>query len=177
MELHLPRGLAFSIKRVIDDRQAQAEGVSTVDPELMGAAGHRLEGDPGVGPFKGKPLEMSQPHLTMDGVIDLVRTPVRVQAEGELNGAALLRQVTLEKSEIVLLGPSFLKLDRKVALGFPGEGQDEEAGGVHIKPMNLWVRGSGRVGEADPMGDRVSFFWTAARNRKEAGGLIHDDDV
>ena len=139
VEFELTEASAVPIEVVPHNGNAEAFGVGRVDAELVGASGNGVEGDAGLIVFNADLLPLGGADLAVDFVVDLVWAIVDIETEREGNRSFVLGEDSVEESEIVFFDGAVLELDREMAMGFGGESEDHEAGGVHVETVRGWV--------------------------------------
>lgn len=110
-----------------------------MDPQLVGAPGLWFEMNAGDAIFHCQFSPAGDANLAMDFVVDLVGSVVDIEAEGKGDGSFLRCNFAIEESLVDFLRLVVLKLNGEIAVGFRGEGQNEEPRGVHVEPMNRRV--------------------------------------
>ena len=120
-----------------------------MDSDLVGSSGDGVESDAGEAVLDRDFLPMGGAHFTVDLIVDLMGAIFDIEAEGERNGAFIAIKDTLEKGDVMLLRLAFLKLPGEITMSLLGQGEHEEAGGVHVKAMDRGLRNAACDGGAN----------------------------
>ncbi len=177
VEFELVSFFSVAVEVVADDGDAKSFGVGRVDTELVGASGDGGEFDTGVLAFDGLFFPVGDPYFSVNLVVDLNGAVVDIETEGEGDGAAVLGGDSFDDGEVGFGGLAFLELDGKVAVGCFGEGEDHEPGGIHVEPVDGWLRNAvGELGE-DAVGDGVESFGPTPGDGEQSPGFVNDDKV
>jgi len=151
MEQHLSWLPSLAIEPVANDGDAQAQRMSGVQAQLMGAPGQGGEFDPAALAFDALEPPAADAHLPVQRVMDLVGPVVRVQAEWQGDFARLPAQSSFQQGDISLVHQSFRKLEGKMAMGRAGPGHNHQAGGIHVEPVYGWLVDAVREQRLDPV--------------------------
>ena len=177
VEFELSGASAVPVEVIAYDGDAEAFGVGRMDAELVGASGNGVEGDAGLIVFNADLLPLGGADLAVDFVVDLIRAIADIEPERKGNCSLVLGEDSIEESEIVFFDSAILKLDREMAMGFGGESEDHEAGGVHVETVRGWVGNTLRDELANAVNDRVDFFGAPSGVREETAFFFNDNDV
>ena len=101
-----------AIKSVADDRMADAEGMGSVNAQLMGAAGLWLEFDACRVAVALEDLPIANAELAVLGVVDLFGPVGPVDSEGQLDMPRFACDLAFEKRGVGLGDPALFKLAR-----------------------------------------------------------------
>ncbi len=154
------RGPIFTVavEKIADDRAVETKMVSTVQPQLMGTAGERLEAESGGPGLHGESLPAGDAGFAPFGVVNLQGAVFHIKAKGEADLARFLRHKTFYHCFIKLFHfPSF-KLAGEVAVGRLCAGKDQQPGGCHIQPVHRRLLRHVKVDPAQPGGEAVLFL-------------------
>lgn len=90
VKLHFSWLIAISIKRIIYDRDAKALLVRRVHSELVRATCDGVKSDAGETILDPNFVPMGDPYFPMNVVVDLVRTILDIEPEGERDCAFIV---------------------------------------------------------------------------------------
>ncbi len=116
-------------------------------------------------------------HFSVDLVVDLVGAVIDIESEGESDGTFAFVKFAVEEGEVVLVGLALLELAGEIPMGFGGEGKDDEAGGVHIEPVDRGLINAAGDGVPDAVRNGVDLLGAASRDGEEAAGFFDNDDL
>ena len=121
-----------TVAQVTGDREVE---IGEVRPNLVRAAGERVECQQGVAAARGEHL-VRRHRLAAVGD-DCHPLPVaRIAADGRLHPAAGRRRVAPHEGEVLLLDRALAELAHEARLGLVGLRHQEEPGGVLVEPMH-----------------------------------------
>lgn len=108
--------------------------------------------------------------------MDLVRAVFWIEAEGELDVSVVLGEYAIEQGDVLFVDEALLELVGELPVCAAGEGEKEDAGGVHIQPMHggvfdFRVKSAGNEG-----GGTGLIFWSPAGRAEQSAGFIYHDD-
>lgn len=143
-------------------------------PELMGTSGQWRELYPGQSPFDTQSVPASAAHFAMDGIEDLLRAIVHIEAKGQVDLAACCLDDPFDNRGIFFYHRPSLELPGEKTMGLGGYGHDHQAGSLHIQAMHRRLGDHLRQAVAQSGGHAILFFRATARYGQETSWLIDD---
>lgn len=152
-------------------------GRGGMDAELVAAARDGLKGDAGAVDLAGENAVARLGGPSVDEVDDLHGAVVDVGAQREVDEAVVGGDVALEERGVAFLHGAALEHHGEVALGLGREGDQQQAGSLHVEPVNDHGARGVREHAAHAGDDAVGLVGPFSGNGEEAGWLVDDDEI
>ena len=167
-------GFPAPVEPIPDDRASQPQGMSSMDPELMGSAGDRHKQHPRPCLLNRNRPPAGNSQLAMHRIIYLKGPVVDIQTERKPDLTLLTRHHSFQERMIRLFHRVTPKLPGEILVGIPGQCQNHQAGCVHIQTVNRRLRDAAGKHLPHPGRDAVLLVRSPARNRQNPPRLVDD---
>ena len=161
---------AAAVEAVADNRAAETQLMSGMQAELVGSAGQwdKFYSGPGMVflSTQGKALPAGDPEFSLHWIVNLVRAVVWIQAEAQFNFSVFFAHRSVQQGNIDFFHLPLRELAAEMAMGLSSQGQNHQAGGGHVQPMDSGLGRGRREGCSESPDYTVLLIPTASRHRE-----------